>query len=224
MKETLNSPEKRLKWILKEKKLTAYALSKILNYKSPDTIYHILNGKNKISVGFAKKLEDSVLKINSLWLMFSYGTPFKPEIYYYKDQMLLPADLNYDLIKTIGVGIAKTFLRDTCKYTLEARICGIKGLELKYTTFDIGKKVIDKVYSIILAVDWGVASFCEFTYNLKTEEFGQLLNYEENAYKIRDIITEIMQQNKDEGSVMLPFLGTEGCFKEIINIKSSGNL
>lgn len=64
MKETLNSPEKRLKWILKEKKLTAYALSKILNYKSPDTIYHILNGKNKISVGFAKKLEDSVLKIN----------------------------------------------------------------------------------------------------------------------------------------------------------------
>ena len=29
-----------------------------------DTIYHILNGKNKISVGFAKKLEDSVLKIN----------------------------------------------------------------------------------------------------------------------------------------------------------------
>lgn len=69
--------------------------------------------------------------------------------------MLLPANLNYDLIKAIGVGIAKTFLRDTCKYTLEARICGINGLELKYTTFDIGKKVIDKVYSIILAVDWG---------------------------------------------------------------------
>lgn len=62
-----------------------------------------------------------------------------------------------------------------------------------------------------------MASFCEFTYNLKTEEFGQLLNYEENAYKIRDIITEIMQQNKDEGSVMLPFLGKDGAFKEICN-------
>lgn len=156
--------------------------------------------------------------------MFSYGTPFKPEIYYYKDQMLLPANLNYDLIKAIGVGIAKTFLRDTCKYTLEARICGINGLELKYTTFDIGKKVIDKVYSIILAVDWGVASFCEFTYNLKTGEFGQLLDCEENVYKIRVIIAEIMQRSKDEDSVMLPFLGAEGCFKEIINIKSSGNL
>lgn len=217
MEDTLNSPEERLKWVLKERKLTAYALSKMLNYKSPDTIYHILNGKNKISVGFAKKLEDSVLKINSLWLMFSYGTPFKPEIYYYKDQMLLPADLNYDLIKAIGIGIAKTFLRDTCKYTLEARVCGIKGLELKYTTFDIGKKVIDKVYSIILAVDWGVASFCEFTYNLKTEEFGQLLNYEENAYKIRNIIAEIMQRNKDEDSVMLPFLGKDGAFRQICN-------
>lgn len=217
MEDTLNSPEERLKWVLKERKLTAYALSKMLNYKSPDTIYHILNGKNKISVGFAKKLEDSVLKINSLWLMFSYGTPFKPEIYYYKDQMLLPADLNYDLIKAIGIGIAKTFLRDTCKYTLEARVCGIKGLELKYTTFDIGKKVIDKVYSIILAVDWGVASFCEFTYNQKTGEFGQLLDYEENAYKIRNIIAEIMQRNKDEDSVMLPFLGKDGAFREICN-------
>lgn len=217
MEDTLNSPEERLKWVLKERKLTAYALSKMLNYKSPDTIYHILNGKNKISVGFAKKLEDSVLKINSLWLMFSYGTPFKPEIYYYKDQMLLPADLNYDLIKAIGIGIAKTFLRDTCKYTLEARVCGIKGLELKYTTFDIGKKVIDKVYSIILAVDWGVASFCEFTYNQKTGEFGQLLDYEENAYKIRNIIAKIMQRNKDEDSVMLPFLGKDRAFRQICN-------
>lgn len=217
MEDTLNSPEERLKWVLKERKLTAYALSKMLNYKSPDTIYHILNGKNKISVGFAKKLEDSVLKINSLWLMFSYGTPFKPEIYYYKDQMLLPADLNYDLIKAIGIGIAKTFLRDTCKYTLEARVCGIKGLELKYTTFDIGKKVIDKVYSIILAVDWGVASFCEFTYNQKTGEFGQLLDYEENAYKIRNIIAKIMQRNKDKDSVMLPFLGKDRAFRQICN-------
>lgn len=33
-----------------------------------------------------------------------------------------------------------------------------------------------------------------------------------------------MQRSKDEDSVMLPFLGAEGCFKEIINIKSSGNL
>lgn len=217
MEDTLNIPEERLKWVLKEEKLTAYALSKMLNYKSPDTIYHILKSKNKISAGFARRLEDSVLRINSLWLMFSYGTPFKPEIYYYKDQMLLPADLNYDLIKAIGIGIAKTFLGDTCKYTLEARVCGIKGLELKYTTFDVDKKAIDKIYSIILSVDWGVASFCEFTYNQKTGEFGQLLDCEENAYKIRVIIAEIMQRNKDEGSVILPFLGKDGAFKEICN-------
>lgn len=41
MEDTLNSPEERLKWVLKERKLAAYALSKMLNYKSPDMIYNI---------------------------------------------------------------------------------------------------------------------------------------------------------------------------------------
>lgn len=63
MTPLFHKPEERLKWILKEKNLTAYKLAQILHYKSPDTIYHILKGENNLSTSFIQKLEKSDLKV-----------------------------------------------------------------------------------------------------------------------------------------------------------------
>ena len=43
----MNSQGLRLQYVLNELKITPYRFSKLLGYKSPDTIYHILNEKQK---------------------------------------------------------------------------------------------------------------------------------------------------------------------------------
>jgi len=45
--------------------ITPYKLSKILGLKSPDSIYHIIKGRNKISKNMIDKLENSSLGFNT---------------------------------------------------------------------------------------------------------------------------------------------------------------
>lgn len=45
--------------------ITPYKLSKLLGFKSPDSIYHIINGRNKLSKHMLNKLEKSSLGFNT---------------------------------------------------------------------------------------------------------------------------------------------------------------
>ena len=223
MTPLFHKPEERLKWILKEKNLTAYKLAQILHYKSPDTIYHILKGENNLSTSFIQKLEKSDLKVNPLWLMHNIGEPFKYKLhkrYRFNHKSVSPADLDYYFIKNIGCSIADTFLDAPESYTIEARICGINGLEYKYTIYlmEERKAYIDKYYSVIIQADWKVVSFYEFyTVNHKYKTGEDLFSYTEEPTMINDTIGKIMNKSETEyeNYDMEPFLKEKNYFQEI---------
>ena len=223
MTPLFHKPEERLKWILKEKNLTAYKLAQILQYKSPDTIYHILKGENNLSTSFIQKLEKSDLKVNPLWLMHNIGEPFKYKLhkrYRFNHKSVSPADLDYYFIKNIGCSIADTFLDAPESYTIEARICGINGLEYKYTIYlmEERKAYIDKYYSVIIQADWKVVSFYEFyTVNHKYKTGEDLFSYTEEPTMINDTIGKIMNKSETEyeNYDMEPFLKEKNYFQEI---------
>lgn len=222
MTPLFHKPEERLKWILKEKNMTAYKLAKILNYKSPDTVYHILKGKNNFSTSFIQKLEESELKVNPVWLMYNIGEPFKYKShkrYYFNQKSVFPADLDCYFIKNIGCSIVDVFGDTPSSYIIEARICGVNGLNCKYTIYlmEEGKVYIDKYYSVIIQADWKVVSFCElYTVNHKCKKGENLFSYSEELTVISDTIGKIMSKSEvDEDYDMEPFLKEKDFFQEI---------
>ena len=67
MKTPLTDPE-ILELLLKEIHHTANSLGVVLNYSSSSSIYHILNGVNKISEGFATRVVSKFPNVNYLFL------------------------------------------------------------------------------------------------------------------------------------------------------------
>ncbi|MDC1774259.1 hypothetical protein, partial [Bacteroides uniformis] len=131
-----------------------------------------------------------------------------------------PADLDYYFIKNIGCSIADTFLDAPESYTIEARICGINGLEYKYTIYlmEERKAYIDKYYSVIIQADWKVVSFYEFyTVNHKYKTGEDLFSYTEEPTMINDTIGKIMNKSETEyeNYDMEPFLKEKNYFQEI---------
>lgn len=62
-----------------------YNFSRELGFKSPSTIYHIINGVNKISTELVERIRNSRFKnINTDWLVFGFGNQvMKNRLIYY---------------------------------------------------------------------------------------------------------------------------------------------
>lgn len=166
-----NKPSERLRWILNELNISAYSFSKRLSYKSPDTVYNILNGKNEICDNFLLRIKHSVRQINLEWIKYGTGKP----LYHFmeignaneihtKEKIIYPGTLNFEFIKKIAKCLELMLLLDSELCKVEVRIIGIVGLEYKFTTFfyENGKAKMNKYYSIIISPDWMVSSFFDF--------------------------------------------------------------
>lgn len=73
----MENVSERLKKVLEVLKITPYEFSKVLGYKSPDSIYHILNGKQNISRSMIEKISQNYHDISINWLMVGQGSVFK---------------------------------------------------------------------------------------------------------------------------------------------------
>jgi hypothetical protein len=174
----LDSEGKRLQWIIGELGMTPYQFSKELGYKSPDTVYHIINGINKISDNFAKNLDESGFHINSFWVLKGRGEPFKFKLtqgqhgneYSAGGRIIYPGRLDFYWVNRIAKCFADIIFADPFfspveeSYRVEVRKCAVEGLEFIYTTynFDKGKKYLQKYFSIILQPDWKVTCYFDF--------------------------------------------------------------
>lgn len=63
----------RLKNVLKALDISAAKLSRRLNYQSAGTIYHVINGINKISLDMATRIVEKYPEINFLYLLKGMG-------------------------------------------------------------------------------------------------------------------------------------------------------
>lgn len=78
MEKSTKSPQsdsKRLQTILDILQITANRLSKILGYKSPGTVYHVLSGTNQLSPGMINSIIQKFPRINYLYLKTGKGDP-----------------------------------------------------------------------------------------------------------------------------------------------------
>lgn len=75
-----NTQAKRLQFILSELHITPYRFSKILGYKRPDSIYHILSGHQKISTKMQRRINETKYEINVNWLISGKGVPFQKQV------------------------------------------------------------------------------------------------------------------------------------------------
>ncbi|MEP3387825.1 MAG: helix-turn-helix transcriptional regulator [Reichenbachiella sp.] len=64
---------KRLAELIETLGLTKAEFSRVLGYKSAHPIYMILNGSNRISTPFLKRLELTTLRVNTEWLLTGKG-------------------------------------------------------------------------------------------------------------------------------------------------------
>jgi len=168
MEDIKATPSQRLKWVLKELKTTPYKFSKGLDYKSPDTIYNILKGKNGICNNLLFRIRFSQYPINPDWLRYGIGKPLYHNMEIgdaneigTKEKILYPGLLNFEFIKKIAENLEPVIGIDGCK--VEVRITGILGLEFKFTTFfEDDTTKISRYYSIILSPDWMVSSYFDF--------------------------------------------------------------
>jgi hypothetical protein len=152
--------------------ITPYALSKKLNYKSPDTVYTILNSKSNMSENFLIRLEQSDLPINIEWLKKGIGDPINLSLLKggagneitCKNKILFPGDLNFDLIKKIATGFAKTIGIEENSYLVKVKRFINFGLEFQYTTFQFEDEdpLFSRQYTIALSPDWDVVAYFDF--------------------------------------------------------------
>ena len=163
----------RLLYILSELKITPYRLSKELGYRSPDSVYRVLNNEKQVSQRFIMALGHRY-GINSRWLLYGEGNAFNYKItkgfygneFSYNGKLIYPARLKFYKIREIAEAFAKVIFgdSDTEDYNVETKVVLIDGLEFRYTTFTIENERVfyDKYYSVIILPDWSLGAFFDF--------------------------------------------------------------
>jgi len=218
----LNTEGKRLQWIINELGITPYQFSKELNYKSPDTIYHVINSINGMSERLIENIENNKFEINSKWITKWAGEPFKKKQtkgnygneFIIDNKIIYPAILDFYWIKKIAkilAGVA--FSEADISYIAEVRICAVEGLEFLFTTFWSEKKEIfqDKYFSIILQPDWSIGLFYDYWRINEVSRRGQnLLDLTKNIdmpykeqfeYQLYDLL-----ENLENSEIDTPFI------------------
>lgn len=66
----------RLKELITMLNISPYEFSKVLGYKSPDSIYHILNGKQSLSRSMIENINTKYSQVNINWVLFGKGAMF----------------------------------------------------------------------------------------------------------------------------------------------------
>ncbi len=171
MKFYLKTPNQRLLIVLNELSITPYKLSKILGYKSPDTVYNIINEKNEISDNFINRIKMSELSINIRWLTDGFGDPINLTLkkggygneIFCNSKKVYPCNLDFYFLKEIAMNFATVIGKERDSYSVEVKKSSIYGLEFRYKTFSVEKdKLFDfRYYSILLSLDWKISSYFE---------------------------------------------------------------
>ncbi|WP_109435644.1 hypothetical protein [Aquimarina sp. AU119] len=239
-----NEYGKRLQMVLIELDVTPYKFSKELSYKSPDTVYHIINGKNGLSNNFLKRIEDSNYSINIDWLKTGHGEPLNHSIgkgkyrneIFCEDKILYPSELNFFFIKKIAIAFAKVIDIEETSYKVDAKIAGIKGLEFRYITFGEQENKLSKhrIYSIILGLDWIISSYADYwdmiaRNSIKGQNLLELYSsngikqiFENAIFPIHKEIhdTKNLWEKDSEPFLIEKFLEIDDPFKELYNTDS----
>lgn len=203
----------RLQYILSELQITPYEFSKVLGYKSPDSIYHVLNGIQNISTNMLNRIRNTEYEINENWLITEKGTPFVKRVtkgeygneYFSNGIVIYPARLNFYDIRKLAGKLADVifYAPDSNNYTVKARASLNEGLEFIYTTYYIesNKRHYDKQYALSISPNWKITNFFDYwRLEQKTRRCQNLLyltndsrlTYAESfETKVREILDEL---------------------------------
>lgn len=210
----------RLQYILSELQITPYEFSKKLGYKSPDSIYHILNGVQKISTNMLNRIRNTEYEINENWLVTEKGTPFIKRVvkgeygneYFSNGMVIYPARLNIYDVKKLAKKLAEVIFYDpeSTNFKVKARTSLIEGIEFIYTTFfiDSNERHYDRQYSLNISPNWKITNFFDYwrieeksrrCQNLLDLTNDSRLTYiEEFETKVRGILDELDKDYFDE--------------------------
>jgi len=231
----LDNQALRLKKKLDDLDVSPYQFSKDLGFKSPDTIYHILHGKNKISQRFILNLRKSKYNINPEWLLYGQGEEllYSPEKvgagreYFIGHINQYPAKMPYSFMKNIARAFAKAMYiePDDRSYLVKVRISIKEGLEFEYTTYNFYDETmyIDKCYSIIIQPDWEVVSFFDFwRVNEPSRRCDNLFKIKGVKHELAKALQPILDELKlrREAFEESRFLNLNDPFKEIYRTDS----
>lgn len=167
----LQTQSKRLSWIISQLEITPYQFSKNLEYKTPDSIYHVLNNNKEINNSLALRIKKYNSNINTDWLVTGWGDPFNYQ-YQFKEiissglKIIYPARLDFRSIKKLALALSGVVFDfpDEESFSVQVRKCAIEGLEFNFTTYNYynNEKTKEKYYSIILQPDWKISIFFDF--------------------------------------------------------------
>lgn len=192
----LNSLGERLEWIIKELEYIPSEFSRKLGYKSPDTIYHIISGKNGLSSSFCSRLNDFNKEISIDWLLNGDGSPFNynieeinrlfafKEIYY-------PSKLSFHWLKDLAVELSdELFYGDSNSYSAHVAVSGIGGLDFIFTGYADSEdkeypntKYAHKYYNILINPDWTIGRFFDYWNSPGSKDS---LRYDNMFYILKD--------------------------------------
>lgn len=152
-----------LSQLLLELGITPYKFSKELGYKSPDSIYAIINGQTGISGRFLERLKEVYPNVNVNFLVNGLGEKFINKIDRGgcgNELSVYPAELSYDHLRSISLDFLKKVVYDIedKSIMIRARRAVFRGLELELSQYFIYDhyKMLDKINTLILLPDWQV--------------------------------------------------------------------
>lgn len=171
----LHSLGERLEWIIKELGYIPSEFSRKLGYKSPDTIYHIISGKNGLSSSFCSRLNVFNKEISIDWLLNGDGSPFNYNIeeinrlFAFKE-VYYPSKLSFHWLKDLAVKLSdELFYGDNNSYSTHVTISGIGGLDFIFIAYADSEdrecpntKYAERYFNILINPDWTIGRFFDY--------------------------------------------------------------
>ncbi|QQU02168.1 hypothetical protein [Myroides odoratus] len=224
----------RLEWMIKELEYTPSEFSRKLGYKSPDTVYHIIGGKNGLSSSFCNRLNSLKKEISIDWLVNGEGSPFNYNIqdinrFYVFNEVFYPSKLSFHWLKEFALVLGnELFYVSNSSYSAHVTISGIGGLDfifVEYGDCDTRKYAI-RYYNILINPDWTVGRFFDYwnsigaDSNLKYDNMFYLLKDEDGdcktyspkreysniVYKFLESVKPYLKDIQEKDDLDLPFL------------------
>lgn len=160
----------RLEMAIAELGITPYKLSKLMGYKSPDSVYNAIKNANAISDSFLSRLADKFIPINIRWIREGLGSPVANRIkrggygneLNIGERIMYPALLDHRQLGFVAVELMEIkglMVNTSCRVEVQRSLD--YGVGFFFTTYwdEDDSRYLNRRYYFLMNADWDISEY-----------------------------------------------------------------